>query len=62
MTQFESQVFDLVESTFGTEAAIKIFCFWSDVFAAFIYVCYLFTLPFQFVKLVWRNLRERGVI
>lgn len=62
MTQFESNVYDAVESAFGTEAAIKNYCFWSNAAAAFMYLCYVFTLPFEFVKLVWKNLKEKGVI
>lgn len=62
MTQFESNVFDLVESTFGTDAAIKTYMFGSNAAAAFMYLCYVFTLPFEFVKLVWKNLKEKGVI
>lgn len=62
MTQFESFVFDLVESVVGREATIKIYRFCINAAAAFIYLCYLFTLPFKFVKLFWRNLKDRGVI
>ena len=69
MTQFESNIFDFVESLFGREAAIKFYRFCSNAVAtfinaaaAFMYMCYLFTLPVQFVKLVWKNLKEKGVI
>ena len=62
MTRFESDVFDFVESTFGIDAAIKNYCFWSNAFAALMYMCYLATLPFEFVKLLWKNLKEKGVI
>ena len=62
MTQFESNVFDLVENVFGTAAAIKNYQFCSNAAAAFMYLCYVFTLPFEFVKLVWKNLKEKGVI
>ena len=62
MTRIESNVYDFVESTFGTEAAINNYCFWSNAAAAFIYMGYIFTLPFKFVKLVWKNLKEKGVI
>lgn len=41
MTQFESDVFDLVEKYFGRDAAVKNFCFWSDAFTAFMYMGYL---------------------
>ena len=62
MTQFQSNVYDFVESTFGTEVAIKNHCFWCDVEAKLMYIGYLFTLPVEFVKIVWKNLKERGVI
>ena len=62
MTRFESIIFDFLESVFGREAAIKIMCFFTKAAAAFLYMGYLFTLPFKFVKLFWRNLKERGVI
>jgi hypothetical protein len=62
MTRFESIVFDFVKSNFGKEAAEKNFCFWSDVAASFMYLCYVFTLPIKFIKLVCINLKEKGVI
>ncbi|MBO7212748.1 MAG: hypothetical protein J6V44_17325 [Methanobrevibacter sp.] len=62
MTQFESDVFDFVEKYFGRDAAVKNFCFWSDAFTAFMYMGYLCTLPFKFVKLTYLNLKEKGVI
>lgn len=62
MTQFESDVFDFVEKYFGRDAAVKNFCFWTKATAAFMYMGYICTLPFQFVKLVWMNLKEKGVI
>ena len=62
MTRLESDVFDFVENTFGTEAAEKNFRFWRNVGVSFMYMCYCFTLPFEFVKLVWKNLKEKGVI
>lgn len=62
MTRFESEVFDIVESTLGTDAAIKNYCFWSNVAASFMYMGYVCTLPFEFVKLVGKNLKEKGVI
>ena len=62
MTRFESDVFDFVEATLGMDAAIKNYCFWSDVALRFRYMEYLATLPMEFVKLFWRNLKEKGVI
>ena len=62
MTRLESNVFDFVENTFGTEAAEKNFRFWRNASVSFMYMCYCFTLPFEFVKLVWKNLKEKGVI
>lgn len=62
MTKFESNVFDFVESFFGTDAAIKNYRFGSNAAAAFMYLCYVLTLPIKFVKLVWKNLKEKGVI
>jgi hypothetical protein len=62
MTRLESNVFDFVENTFGTDAAVKNYRFWSNAAASFMYLCYCFTLPFEFVKLVWKNLKEKGVI
>lgn len=62
MTQFESDVFDVVEATFGTNAAIKNYCFWTNVEATFMYVGYICTLPIEFVKLLRANLKEKGVI
>ena len=62
MTRFESVIFDSVESVFGIRAAIKTYRFGSNAAAAFMYQCYLFTLPVKFVKLFWSNLKERGVI
>ena len=62
MTRFESDIFDFVEATFGMDAAIKNYCFWSDVALRFRYMEYLATLPAKFVKLVWKNLKENGVI
>lgn len=62
MTRFESNVYDFVESTFGTEAAIKNHSFWCNSLASLMYMGYLFTLPVKFVKEVWKNLKEKGVI
>ena len=62
MTRFESDIFDFVEATFCMDAAIKNYCFWSDVALRFRYMGYLATLPVKFVKLVWKNLKENGVI
>jgi hypothetical protein len=62
MTQFESDIFDIVESAFGTEVADKNYRFCRKAVGAFMYMCYCCTLPFEFVKLIWRNLKEKGVI
>jgi hypothetical protein len=65
MTRFESfecKVYDIVESAFGTEAAEKNFRFCRKVVGSFMFMCYCFTLPFEFIKLVWINLKEKGVI
>lgn len=62
MTQFESNVYDFVESIFGEEVAIKNYCFWTRATAAFMYMGYIFTLPFRYIKLVCKNLKEKGVI
>ena len=62
MTRFESDVFDFVESTLGMDAAIKNYCFWSDVALRFRYMGYIVTLPAKFVKLLWKNFKEKSVI
>ena len=62
MTRFESDVFDFVEATLGMDAAIKNYCFWSDVALRFRYMGYRATLPAKFVKLLWKNFKEKGVI
>lgn len=62
MTQFASTVFDIVESAFGTDVAIKNYRFWCNAEASLMYMGYLTTLPIKFVKRVWRNLKEKGVI
>ena len=62
MTRFESNVFDFVEATLGMDAAIKNYCFWSDVALRFRYMGYLATLPAKFVKLVWKDIKEKGVV
>ena len=62
MTRFESDIFDFVEATLGMDAAIKNYCFWSDVALRFRYMEYLATLPAKFVKLVWKGIKEKGVI
>lgn len=62
MTRFSSFVFDIVESAFGTDAAINNYRFWCNTEASLMYMGYLFTLPFKFVKEVWKNLKEKGVI
>lgn len=62
MTRFSSFVFDIVESAFGTDAAINNYRFWCNAEASLMYMGYLFTLPVAFVKEVWKNLKEKGVI
>jgi hypothetical protein len=62
MTKFETIIFNMVESTFGREAAIKNYSFWINTSCAFMYMGYTLTLPFRFVKLVWKKLKEKGVI
>ena len=62
MTRFESDVFDFVESTLGMDAAIKNDRFWANVALRFRFMRYIATLPVIFVKLLWRNLKEKGVI
>ena len=62
MTRFESDVFDFVESTLGMDAAIKNYRFWANLALRFRYMRYIATLPIEFVKLFWRNLKEKGVI
>jgi hypothetical protein len=62
MTQLESKIFDFVESVFGTEAAIKNFCFWSNNAAILIWLGYVSTLPIKYVKIFWQKLKEKGVI
>ena len=62
MTKFETIIFNMVESAFGRDVAMQNFCFWTKTSAAFMYMGYLLTLPFKFVKLVWKNLKEKGVI
>jgi hypothetical protein len=62
MTQFELNVFNFLETIFGKDAAEKIFCFFIQLTASFMYLGYVFTLPFQFMKLFWKNLKEKGVV
>ena len=62
MTRFESNVYDLVENAFGTDAAEKNFKFCRSVVGTLAFMGYCLTLPFEFVRLVWINLKERGVI
>ena len=56
MTRFSSFVFDIVESAFGTDAAINNYRFWCNAEASLMYMGYLFTLPVKFIKEVWKNL------
>jgi hypothetical protein len=62
MTRLESNVFDFVENTFGTEAAEKNFSFWRNVVGTFMLISFYLTLPFEFVRVLWNKLKERGVI
>lgn len=62
MTQFELNVFNFLETIFGKDAAEKIFCLFIQLTASFMYLGYVFTLPFQFMKLFWKNLKEKGVV
>jgi hypothetical protein len=62
MTQFEANVYDFVENAFGTEAAEKNFRFWRSVVGTFMYIGFCLTLPFEFVRVFWIKLKERGVI
>lgn len=62
MTKFESNVFDFMSSIFGEENTKKIFFIFIRAIASFMYMTYLFTLPFQFIKLFCKNLKEKGVI
>jgi hypothetical protein len=62
MTRFKSNVYDFVETTFGTDAAIKNHRFLCNAEASLMYMGYLFTLPIKFIKEVWKNLKEKGVI
>ena len=62
MTQFEANVYDFVENAFGTEAAEKNFRFWRRVAGTFMYMGFCLTLPFEFIRVFWIKLKERGVI
>jgi uncharacterized membrane protein len=62
MTQFEANVYDFVENAFGTEAAEKNFRFWRRVVGTFMYIGFFLTLPFEFLRVLWIKLKERGVI
>lgn len=62
MTRFESDVFDFVESTLGMDAAIKNYRFWANVALRFRYMRYIATLPIEFVKLLCKNFKEKGMI
>ena len=62
MTRFSSFVFDIVESAFGTDAAINNYRFWCNAEASLMYMGYLFTLPVKFIKGVWKRLKEKVVI
>lgn len=60
MTKFELNAFDFVSSIFGKESAEKIFCFCIKSYASFMYMGYILTLPFQFVKLFCKNINEKA--
>ena len=60
MTRFESDVFDFVEATLGMDAAIKNYCFWSDVALRFRYMEYLATLPAKFVNCCGKTLKKKA--
>ena len=62
MSQFETNVFDFLVTIFGKETAVNIFRFFIKSTAVLMYMGFLCTLPFQFVKLLYKNLKERGVI
>lgn len=62
MTQFEENLFNFLATIFGKDAAESIFCFGIKLTAAFMYMGVLFTLPFKFLKLIWENLKKKGVI
>lgn len=62
MTRFHSSIYNFVESTFGTDAAMRNHRFLCNAEAALIYMGYLCTLPVKFIKLVWKNIKEKGVI
>ena len=40
----------------------KNFRFWRSVVGTLAFMGYCLTLPFEFVRLVWINLKEKGVI
>lgn len=61
MTQFEKN-FDFVASIFGKDIAEKFFIIYIKSAAIFKYIGYLLTLPVKFVKLFWKNLKEKGVV
>ena len=62
MTQFEENLFNFFAIIFGKDAAESIFCFGIKLTAALMYIGVLFTLPFKFIKLIWENLKKKGVI
>lgn len=59
MTKIESIIFNIVETLFGTWSAVKFLCFCSTAFISFVYMMYLFTLPFRFVSMVISDLIEK---
>lgn len=62
MTQFEENLFNFLATIFGKDAAESIFCFGIKLTASLMYMGFLFTLPFKFIKLIWENLKKKGVI
>ena len=57
MTQFEENLFIFLATIFGKDAAESIFCFGIKLTASLMYMGFLFTLPFKFIKLIWAILR-----
>lgn len=59
MTQFEENLFNFLATIFGKDAAESIFCFGIKLTAALMYMGYILTLPFQFVKLFCKKIKEK---
>ena len=62
MTQFEENLFNFLATIFGKDVAESIFCFGIKLTSSLMYMGVLFTLPFKFIKLIWENLKKKGVI